>query len=115
MVGHTDEAHGHVRPGYSLNELNSLMKGYSAQRSQSYIRVFLMLVDIAIAGAMHYLKRGKGGSKGKVVTGDDLNKMKKLFEMYSLIYPVVAVFAFLDRLVPFLRGYMLCVEYRRTS
>jgi len=115
-LGQTDEAHGHVRPGYSLAALEQLLGAdFSIERSRSYARVFSELIDTAIVGGLDLLKGGKRGKKGKVVTADDLAKMNKTFKLYRLIAPFLRFFMFLDGLVPFLHGNMLIVRARRIS
>ncbi len=50
--------------------------------------------------------------KGVFVTGSDINKYKKIFRVYSLIYPVVWLFSKVDSLLFFQSGYMLILKAR---
>ena len=112
-LGQTDEAHGHLRPGYSLDSLKQLIgKDFEILRSASYSKLFSELIDTVITAALDLLK-GKRGQKGTVVTGVDMKKMEKSFKLYALIYPLVALFVKLDLLLPFSRGSMLIVETKR--
>src|SRR5690606_34648814 len=72
LLGQTDEAHGHVRPGYSLSALETLLSdGFLLSRSESYSRLFSVLIDTLITGALDLLKRGGRGRKGTVMTSSD--------------------------------------------
>lgn len=115
-LGQTDEAHGHLRPGYTLGQLEELLGGHFAiERSISYARIFSEIIDTLIVGALDLLKGGKRGKKGKVVTATDVSKMRKSFSLYRIIAPVLRFFMVLDTLVPFLHGNMLIVRARRAE
>ena len=106
-LGQTDEAHGHLRAGYTAPELATLLDGFfTVEQQETYSRFFAELIDTVITGALDFLKRGGRSKKGTVVTGDDMQKLKKSFKLYSLIYPVMAVFITLDRFCVFLKGNM---------
>ena len=109
-IGQTDEAHGHVRPGYSLDDLKNLFGDmFEIQESRSYVRLFSELVDTLITFALDILK-GSRSKKGTVVTGNDMSKLKKSFKMFSLIYPFLKLAVLMDKLIPFLHGNMLIVK-----
>lgn len=112
-LGQTDEKHGHVRPGYTELELIALLGDqFKVERVVSYGRVFSELCDTLVTGALDILK-GKRGKKGTVVTGHDLNKMKKSFKLFRLIAPILKLFVLLDELVPFMHGNMLILRAKR--
>ena len=70
-------------------------------------------MDTAINWAVE--RTGKRSSaKGMVVTGDDVARNRKLFRLYSLVYPFVWAVTRLDALVP-ASGYMLIAAARRTD
>ena len=115
LIGQTDEAHGHVRAGYSRESLQALFgTAITVEQEQTYSRFFSDLVDTVVTAALTMLK-GKRGQKGTVVTGNDLQKLKKSFKLYSLLAPFILCFAALDRCIPFLHGNMLIVRYRKVS
>ena len=113
-LGQTDEKHGHLRPGYTPERLRELLAGrFELESHHTYSRFFSELVDTAINWAVE--RTGKRGSaKGMVVTGDDVAKNRKLFRLYSLVYPFVWAVTRLDALVP-ASGYMLIAAARRES
>lgn len=108
LLGQTDEKHGHVRPGYSLDQLRALLgPQFEIERSEQYSRVFSELIDTVITFALDRLQSKGRTKKGSVVTGADLKKMEKSFKLYSLIYPFVAGMVKLDACIPFCHGNML--------
>jgi SAM-dependent methyltransferase len=108
-IGQTDEKHGHLRPGYTVNELQALLgNGFWIDTYTTYSRFFSEVIDTLIVFTVSLLQgKDNKSSKGLMVTGQDLAKNRKLFRMYSLLYPVVWLFSQLDRLLFFTQGYML--------
>lgn len=110
-LGLTDEKHGHVRPGYNLQELRELLHPYyRVVNGHSYSGFFVELFDAAISYYFDRVKKGRSSGKGNVVTGDDLRKRSGQFRLFSIIYPFVAVLQLLDKLLFFGSGYALIVE-----
>ena len=114
-LGQTDERHGHVRPGYTAEELSGLLDGaFRIERLRTYSRAFTEAVDTVIQWALG--RAGKsGGAKGVVVTAGDLDRHRKLFLAYSAIYPAVWAVCQMDRLVAWRPGYMLIARAIRES
>lgn len=111
-LGQTDQKHGHLRPGYSPEDVARLLQGkFKIETSQSYSRIFAELIDTLINFGLGFFKKS-GSRKGTLVTKADLKKMQKSFRVFSLLYPVIWIFAKLDNLVPFLRGNMLILRAR---
>lgn len=122
LIGQTDEAHGHLRPGYSEADLKKLTAGlFDYEKGKTYSGFFSESVDTGIVFAYGLLKKltSLGGkkeekddanksdiSKGLVVTSDGLKKFEKQFKLYKLIYPAVSLFSKLDKLIFFIPGYM---------
>jgi len=114
-IGQTDEKHGHVRPGYTIESLESLLgPRFTVEIGMTYSRSFSELIDTLIVGAVYLLKSHKKGdsSKGAIVTGKDLENYRTMFRVYTLIYPVVWFFSKLDSLLFFTSGYMLIARAR---
>lgn len=111
-IGQTDEKHGHVKPGYTLTELQVLLKDkFVIVASKTYSRFFSECIDTLITFGVSILKRGKPSSqKGMLVTGQDLKQYQKIFRVYSVIYPLVWLFSKLDTLLYFTDGYRLIVK-----
>jgi SAM-dependent methyltransferase len=114
-LGLTDEKHGHVRPGYTAEELRRLLEGsgsFAWDTHHTYSRGFSEVVDLAINVGVSRL--GKGHSrKGIVVTGTDVVRHGNAFRAYSVLYPAVWAFSRLDALIPWSPGYMLIAAAKR--
>jgi len=115
-VGLTDEKHGHVRPGYTLESLqNVLLPSFDIDKHGTYSRFFVELYDVAVSLFFDRAKNGKHSAKGNVVTGDELRKHEKKFRLFSLIYPLVWLFAQIDRALFFTSGYSLIARAHRSA
>jgi SAM-dependent methyltransferase len=115
-IGLTDEWHGHLRPGYSLDGLRQLLgPDFVIETATTYSRVFSELIDTVLNGAYEKLKGRHGPNqsrKGTVVTQDDVKKHHKEFLMLSALYPACWAWAKLDILLPLQAGYKLIVRAR---
>jgi Methylase involved in ubiquinone/menaquinone biosynthesis len=94
-IGQTDEKHGHVRPGYTVEGIKRLLGDKFALLShKTYSKFFSEFIDTLITFAYGILKGSEQAKsqKGVLVTGSDISKYKKLFRIYSLMYPIVWTF-----------------------
>jgi SAM-dependent methyltransferase len=119
-IGLTDEWHGHLRPGYTLDHLRGLLgPEFEVERAVTYSRTFSELVDTGLNGLYLAMQRRGGkapeSSKGTVVTRSDMGRLRKQFFVLSALYPLLWTIAQLDRLLPFQSGYKLIVRARRTA
>ena len=80
-IGLTDAWHGHVRPGYTAEQLATLLgPRFLVERAVTYSRFGSELVDTALNGLYEAMRKRAGGaasSKGTVVTSDDIRKHRK--------------------------------------
>ena len=114
-IGQTDEKHGHLRPGYDVEELRALLSpAFTLQSTHTYSRFFSELVDTGIQWGVSRLGK-KPASKGLVVTGGDVARHRKLFLAYSMVYPLVKTLSSLDALIASSPGYMLIAAARRNE
>ncbi len=116
-IGLTDEWHGHLRPGYSVEGIRTLLgPRFSIERSVTYSKAFSELVDTALNGLYLAMRRGAGdapgSSKGTVVTQADIRKHRKQFLLLSGLYPFLWGIARLDALLWLQPGYKLIVRAR---
>ena len=111
-MGQTDEKHGHVRPGYTSGELQALLRQrFTITAVHTYSKFFSECIDTLMTAAVDRLKRGhKTSAKGRVVTEDNMGQYRKMFKMYSAIYPIVWLFSRLDNLLFWCSGYMMIVK-----
>jgi SAM-dependent methyltransferase len=115
LIGQTDEKHGHVRPGYTLEDIKTLLGNrFTVVSHKTYSKFFSEFIDTLITFTYWVLKdsRGEESKKGVLITGNDLKRYKSLFRIYSLLYPVVLIFSKLDSLLFFESGYMLILKAR---
>jgi SAM-dependent methyltransferase len=115
-LGLTDEAHGHLRPGYDRRSILALLGDrFELQSFNTYTRFFSKFTDVLMAWGLTALKRRKqekGAARGVLVVGEDLKDYQKMFRVYSFVYPLVWLFTRLDALLFFRSGYMLIGKAR---
>jgi SAM-dependent methyltransferase len=116
-IGLTDEWHGHLRPGYTLEGLRSLLgPDFVVEQAITYSRAFSELVDTALNGTFEFIRRRKprvlSSTKGTVVTRGDIQSHKREFQLLSLAYPLLWTIARMDALLPLQAGYKLIVRAR---
>jgi SAM-dependent methyltransferase len=117
-IGLTDEWHGHLRPGYTVEGLRRLLEpAFKIESAVTYSRLFSELIDTALNGL--YLRmhggRAANSSKGTLITQSELGRHRKQFRLLSLLYPVFWAFARLDALLWFRPGYKLILSARRLA
>ncbi len=117
-IGLTDEWHGHLRPGYTLEGLRQLLgPGFVIERAVTYSGTFSELIDTALNGLYVRMQRGKEGThasrKGTVVTQSDMRKHRKQFVVLSALYPLLWSVAKLDKVLWLQAGYKLIVRAKR--
>lgn len=116
-IGLTDEWHGHLRPGYTLEGLRQLLApAFLIEESATYSGAFSELIDTALNGLYLRLQRQDAGgrsSKGTVITEGDVRKHRKQFMLLSALYPLIWGVAKLDALLFFTPGYKLILSARR--
>jgi len=110
-IGLTDEWHGHLRPGYSVESLGELLgPRFRVERAVTYSRFGSELVDTALNGLYGVMQRRQGGassSKGTVVTQTDVRRYRREFRLLSLVYPALRLTAAGDALLPWQAGHKL--------
>jgi SAM-dependent methyltransferase len=114
FIGETDEKHGHVRPGYTLETLTNLLRGrFTIASWTTYSKFFSESIDILLNFGFGRLKGGQSvSSKGLIVTGHDVARYRKIFLFYSCTYPLLSLVAKLDELLFWTSGYMLIAKAR---
>lgn len=112
VLGLTDEKHGHLRPGYTREGIESILEGkFTVVEARTYSKFFTELLDALI-------QVGYGGSaggdarsdKGLLVTGRELKGKAGKFRLYSALYPFFRCFSALDGLLWRAEGEKLIVR-----
>ena len=116
-IGQTDEKHGHVRPGYTVESLSAVLKDdFIITSYNTYSKFFSECLDTLMACGLGLVKKGEDQSrKGLLVTEQDMRRHQKMFWIYSAIYPVVWLFAKFDLMLAWCSGYMLIVKAKITK
>ena len=120
LIGLTDEAHGHVRPGYSREALRQVRSPhFTAATLTTYSRSFSELVDMSLNGSIAVLRALRGehqkSRKGTVVTGNEWKKHTSRRLLLALAYPLISLLVWCDRLLFSQEGYKLIGRARRTD
>jgi SAM-dependent methyltransferase len=112
-LGLTDEWHGHVRPGYTLESLRALLgQRFAIAEATTYSKAFSESLDIAL-NAFHLRRNGADDvdrSKGTVMTAAELERSARQFRMLGRLYPLLWGWSRLDRLWVGASGYYLIVR-----
>ncbi|MBD3307908.1 methyltransferase domain-containing protein [candidate division KSB3 bacterium] len=121
-LGFRPEDYGHVREGYSFQELAAKLAnaGFFVAQSTSFSRFFSEGIELGINFGYFFLlsrKKHRGGIKGGISpeSGDDVARHAKSLRLYTLSYPVVKTIGLLDTLIPFTQGYILMVSAKKTA
>jgi SAM-dependent methyltransferase len=119
-IGLTDAWHGHLRPGYSVEQLRGLLNGdFVVEQVATYSRTCSELVDTLLNGLYLLVQRrkitGPPSAKGTVVTGADVRSRRGQFLLLSALYPAFWSLARLDSLLWRQPGYKLILRARRTA
>lgn len=115
-LGLTDEKHGHLRPGYTLKQLSSLLDDrFIVSTSTTYSRFFSEIIDIVLSLATERSSGTTTGRKGSVMTSHAIEKAANKIKIYTLLYPLFWIFSRLDLLIPFTSGHSLVVRAMSTK
>jgi SAM-dependent methyltransferase len=116
-LGMTPASYGHVVQGYRARELEAMLRsvGLVPRAQGAYSRFFTEFAELVINFAyVKILSRKKGGPvvpKGTIAptTSDQLRAVRKAYQAYRVIYPLMRVFSALDVLIPLRGGYAVAV------
>ena len=114
-LGLTDAWHGHVRPGYTEDELKALLApDFELDTVRTYSRSFSEAIDTGLNGAFERLrgKREASSRKGTVITGYEMLSHRKAFRLMSLLHPLLWAVSKLDWLLFGQTGYKLIARAR---
>jgi SAM-dependent methyltransferase len=123
LLGMTKETYGHVRDGYTIPELRTMMSsvGFEPRADGFYSNFFTEMVELGINLAYVKLlnrKKPGGPDHGHAAiapsSADQVRKVEKTLKLYRMIYPVTRAVSSLDVLLnPFRVGYAVAVAFRK--
>lgn len=122
-IGMRPEVYGHVVQGFDVGELEAMMRsvGLQPDRRGFYAKFFTELAELVINfGYVKVLARRKRGTavpQGTIApsSAEQLKAVRRVYQVYRLIYPFVRAFSMLDRLIPGKSGYAVAVTARKPS
>jgi SAM-dependent methyltransferase len=122
LIGLTIDKYGHVREGYTLENLTGRLQnqGYEILTSTTYSRFFTEFIEMGINFAfVNILGKGMEGESNKrdgnitIGSKESFQKHQGSMKVYSAAFPLLYAFTRLDKLIPFFQGYALLIEARR--
>lgn len=115
LLGQDDKVHGHLRPGYSLQQLRRLLgEGFRVEQVVPYSRAFTELADTAVTFGVDLLKSAKRSSvKGRVVSVADTASLTKALKLGKLVAPFLNLALVFDYLLPWSAANLLIVRARK--
>ena len=113
LLSLTDDQHGHVRAGYTFTELCQLAPQLTWVKCETYSRGFTELIDIMISFILSSVNTKPVTQKGIILDEEDFKKQKKLFYLYSILYPGMWLLSKLDLLLFFLPGHKLIARFTK--
>ena len=115
LIGQGDLAHGHLRPGYSVKQLQKLLgPEFTISESSSYRRAPLELLDMAVTFALEHSGTGARGQKGVVVSASS-KKAGSIGIAARITFPLFGLLVKLDHWLRFMPGHLLIVKANRST
>lgn len=120
-LGLTPDQYGHVVEGYTIEQLDLMLKkaGFQVDYKSTYSRFFTELIELMINFIFVKCLRNDVQQKrdGHVSPGSaaDVSKYKKQFALYSAIYPIVWLISRFDRLLFWQKGYATLIVARKVK
>jgi SAM-dependent methyltransferase len=116
-IGMTREKYGHVRDGFTVQELQSLMRvmDIEPRRAVTFSRFFTEMIELGI----NYVYVNGLSKRSRVpvtegtiapATSEQLRSVRKTYRLYSIVYPFVWLTSQLDWLLFLTSGYVVVVE-----
>lgn len=121
LVGMSKEKYGHIRIGFSLKDLKSLMSraGFAPRATGSYSKFFTEMLELMINFAYVKVLSKKDESiavdEGTIAPSsqEQLGAVSGSYGLYSRLFPILKAISNLDRAIFFGIGYAVVLEARR--
>lgn len=116
MLGMRPERYGHVRPGYTLSELQNVVEkaGFKVTEKGSYSKFFTEMIELAINyGYIFRLKKGIEGTAIAPTSQKDLTTYGMAYKLFSLVHPFLLLLSKLDGLLFLGKDYCVTVVAKK--
>lgn len=121
MLGMKKEKYGHVVYGYNVGQQQKMLRasGFEPTASGSYSGFFTELIELGLNFVYTTLLSGRrtGRRDGEIApsSAEKLEKVRKQYRAYALVYPLFYAISRLDVLLPLGAGYAVSVVARRPA
>ena len=121
LAGMTMEDYGHVREGYTLDDLSGRLErlGFHVTLRATYSRFFTEFLELLLN--VFYVRtrsRSRGAARDGAITpgsADEVRSLARTLRLYNLIYPFFWLASRLDSLLFFTHGYVVVLLAEKTS
>jgi 2-polyprenyl-3-methyl-5-hydroxy-6-metoxy-1,4-benzoquinol methylase len=118
IIGLTMEKYGHVREGYSQNELSELLIKANLAPTTVYFYSYFFTETIEMLLNRIYIMINKNNSKKRdgiiaPCSIKEYEKHKILFKLFKMIYPILWYVSRLDYLLKFLGAYAIIIKAKK--
>jgi len=121
LAGMTMEDYGHVREGYTLEDLGGRLErlGFHVTLRATYSRFFTEFLELLLN--VFYVRtrsRSRGAARDGAITpgsADEVRSLARTLRLYNLIYPFFWLASRLDSLLFFTHGYVVVLLAEKAS
>jgi len=122
LVGLKLEFYGHKREGYGTRQLKSMLEqnNFIIDKHKTFSHFFSEIIELGVN--MLYIKLYAKKFAGPLRDGNirptnsnEFGSKKKMFHLYSFIYPFFWLISRLDKFLFFLKGYSLIIWAHKTN
>lgn len=117
-IGMTPDIYGHVREGYEVDDLKRRLesRGFRLSVATTYSKFFTEAIELAINSGYLFLSGGASQFSKKrdghisPASQEEMESKRGAFFIYSILFPLVWLISQLDRLLFFLKGYVVMIK-----
>ncbi len=117
LIGMKDELYGHVRSGYTIEELKILIEnsGFEMEKIEFYSGTFSEIAELILNIGFVLTGKKKEGFKGVIspMREEDIASRKILFRIHGIIYPFLKALSFFDKLLFLQKGYVIALRAKK--
>jgi len=120
IIGLNLEKYGHKRIGYSLKQLENLLKasGFSLIKAKGYSFILTETIEMFLNFIFINIEKRKLKSRNGFISPSSANQLsahKIAFSFYKFFYPLLWIFSRLDYFLKFLGAYAIIIEAKKIN